>query len=325
MLDDLWYSRNLTSYLLLPLSLVFGLAAAIRRWLYAIGIFRAQDFEVPVIVVGNLTVGGTGKTPLVIWLARYLVQQGYRPGIVARGYGGQATSWPQQVRADSDVASVGDEALLLSQNTGLPVCIGPDRPAAVQALLDHTDCNIVIADDGLQHYALVRDIEIVVIDGERRFGNGFLLPAGPLREPVSRLKSVDLVLANGNPGPGEFAMRVRSPEIRRMTGDQELVPLDSLECRRVHAVAGIGNPERYFGLLRQQSIAIIPHVFPDHYQFRPEDLDFGDDLPILMTEKDAVKCMRFARDGFFVVHVEAQPDAIFIHRLNVSLKAINHG
>lgn len=309
----------------MPLSLLFGLITAVRRWFYTIGLFKSRGFEIPVIVVGNLTVGGTGKTPLVIWLAKYLQQQGFRPGIVARGYRGQAKNWPQQVREDSDVASVGDEALLLSQSTSLPVCVGPDRPAAVQALLDHTDCNIVVTDDGLQHYALVRDIEIAVIDGERRFGNGFLLPAGPLREPQSRLKSVDLVVANGNPGAGEFAMRVRSPEIRRMTGDQESVPLDSLECCRVHAIAGIGNPERYFGLLRQQSIAIIPHEFPDHYQFVPDDLDFGDDLPILMTEKDAVKCLRFAKDNYFVVHVEAHPDATFIHRFNELLKAIKDG
>jgi len=301
---------------------LFGILVLIRRWLYAVGLLKSHGFEVPVIVVGNLTVGGTGKTPLVIWLARFLGEKGYRPGIVARGYGGQAANWPQQVRVDSDVASVGDEALLLAQNTGLPVCVGPDRSAAVQALLDHTDCDIVITDDGLQHYALKRDIEIAVIDGERRFGNGFLLPAGPMRESLSRLKSVDLVVANGTPQTKEHAMHVCSPVIRRISGRREILPLTLFAGQKAHAVAGIGNPERYFGLLEQQGIDIIRHVFPDHHRFVSGDLSFGDDLPVLMTEKDAVKCLRFARDVFFVVQIEVQPDATFIHRLNVLLKTI---
>jgi tetraacyldisaccharide 4'-kinase len=320
-LDAYWDSVNGVSLLLLPLAGVFGLVVGLRRLLYRLGVLRSTGFPVPVVVVGNISVGGTGKTPLVIWLTEYLRGRGWRPGLVSRGYGGGARHWPQQVRGDSDPASVGDEAVLLARRGGCPVCVGPDRPAAVAALLAHSDCDIVISDDGLQHYALRRDLEIAVIDGVRRFGNGWLLPAGPLREPRRRLRSVDLVVVNGaEPHRGEYAMRLRRPEVVPLAGQGGPEPLGRFAGQAVHGVAGIGNPERFFDLLRAQGIVVLAHAFPDHHRFRAEDLVFEDpELPVLMTEKDAVKCRRFAAANHWVVRVDAEPDAAFVDRLNDAL------
>ena len=323
-LDRYWNTVNGVSLLLLPLSLIFGAVAGIRRLGYRLGVWRTQRFPVPVIVVGNITVGGTGKTPLVSWLARHLRRLGWRPGIVSRGYGGKATQWPQQVRADSDPTGVGDEAVMLAALTGCPMCVGPDRPAAVQALLAHTDANIVISDDGMQHYALTRDLEIAVIDGDRRLGNGFLLPAGPLREPKSRLDRVDLVVVNGQGREGEFSMKLFQPLLHSLADDSTM-DISELAGRAVHAVAGIGNPQRFFQLLTRHGIEVEPHPFPDHHPFDAEDLELDDRLPILMTEKDAVKCRRLPCRDCWVVHVDAQPDAGFVHRLNTALKDIVDG
>jgi tetraacyldisaccharide 4'-kinase len=323
-LDHYWDTVNGVSLLLLPFSILFAVASAMRRVLYRTGLLRVRRFPVPVIVVGNITVGGTGKTPLVIWLARYLRRLGWRPGIVSRGYGGSARHWPQQVRADSDPASVGDEAVMLATATDCPTCVGPDRPAAVEALLGYTDVDVVISDDGMQHYALGRDLEIAVIDGARRFGNGFLLPAGPLREAPRRLRRVDMVVVNGGAHPGEFSMKVHQPAIVALHGGEQRDP-DSFAGQRVHAVAGIGNPARFFELLGRLGMRVEPHPFPDHHPFRGEDLQFGDSLPILMTEKDAVKCRRLACRYCWVVRVEAQPDAGFVHRLSTAMKDIVDG
>jgi len=323
-LDHYWNSVNGVSLLLLPLSLIFGAVAWIRRLGYRLGVWRKRRFPVPVIVVGNITVGGTGKTPLVIWLAQYLRSHGWRPGIVSRGYGGEATHWPQQVRADSDPASVGDEAVMLAALTGCPMCVGPDRPDAVQALLAHTDVNIVISDDGMQHYALARDLEIAVIDGERRLGNGFLLPAGPLREPRSRLNRVDLVVVNGQGRDNEYSMKLFKPLLRPLAGNGAM-EISELAGRAVHAVAGIGNPQRFFQLLTRHGIDVEPHPYPDHHPFEAGDLKYDDGLPILMTEKDAVKCRCLPCRDCWVVHVDAQPDAGFVHRLNIALKDIVDG
>ena len=319
-----WYSINGVSLLLLPLSLLFGGVAWLRRQAFRLGLKRRHTFPLPVIVVGNITVGGTGKTPLVTWLAKHLRQQGWRPGIVSRGYGGRATHWPQQVSVDSDPGSVGDEAVMLASLTGCPMCVGPDRPAAVRDLLAHTDVNIVISDDGLQHYALARDMEIAVIDGERGFGNGFLLPAGPLREPKRRLKSVDLVLVNGGGEEGEFSMKLFQPSVHALHEDRS-AEIGEFAGRAVHAVAGIGNPERFFNLLERHDIEVLRHPFPDHHPFQPDELRFDDSAPVLMTEKDAVKCRRLPCRDCWVVHVDAQPDAGFVHRLNAALKEIVDG
>ena len=323
-LDHYWNTVNVISLLLFPLSLIFGVVAAARRLGYRLRMLRSQHFPVPVVVVGNITVGGTGKTPLVVWLAQHLKRQGLRPGVVSRGYGGKAEHWPQQVRADSDPASVGDEAVMLAALTGCPMCVGPDRPGAVEALLAHTDVNIVISDDGMQHYALERDLEIAVVDGERRLGNGFLLPAGPLREPKSRLDRVDIVVVNGQGHKGEFALKLSQPSVRALGSEQE-IDVAEFSGRTVHAVAGIGHPQRFFDLLAKHGFEVRPHPFPDHHPFDAKDLAFDDGLPVLMTEKDAVKCRRLVCRDCWVVHVDAQPDAGFVHRLNTALKDIVDG
>lgn len=323
-LETYWDSVNPISLALLPLSLLFATTVALRRLAYRAGLRPVRQFAVPVLVVGNLTVGGTGKTPLVIWLAKHLRGLGWRPGIVARGYGGRARFWPQQVRSDSDPAMVGDEAVLLATATRCPVCVGPDRPAAVAAMLEHTDVDLVLSDDGMQHYALGRDLEIAVIDGRRRLGNGFLLPAGPLREPASRLRDADLVVANGPAEPGEYSMHLQRPSLRELHTDREVELADFAGCR-VHAVAGIGNPRRFFELLTGLGMQVEAHPFPDHHAFRAADLAFEDGLPVLMTAKDAVKCRRIAGQDCWVLDISTQPDSAFIRRLEAALKDIVDG
>ena len=323
-LDHYWNSTNPVSVSLLPLSVLFGALVKLRRAAYRLRLLPARRFAVPVLVVGNITVGGTGKTPLVIWLADYLRSHGWSPGIVSRGYGGRARQWPQQVRPDSDPVSVGDEAVLLAEATGCPMSVGPDRPAAVAALLKHKAVDIVISDDGLQHYALARDLEIAVIDGKRRLGNGFLLPAGPLREPASRLREAGIVVVNGQGVEGEYSMQLHRPRLRSLQGGGE-VRLEDFQGRSVHAVAGIGNPQRFFDLLRELGIDARPHPFPDHHRFRSADLRFDDPLPILMTAKDAVKCRRIPCRDCWVVDIAARPDAGFVERLGHALKDIVNG
>jgi tetraacyldisaccharide 4'-kinase len=315
-LDHFWYARSPWLVLLTPLSLLFRLAVALRRFAYRHGLLRSHKLPVPVIIVGNITVGGSGKTPLVAWLADYLLHKGYRPGIVARGYGGKASSWPQQVRRDSDPAIVGDEAVLLAAMTGCPMAVAPNRFSAASALVKYYDCNVVIADDGLQHYALQRDIEIIVIDGVRRFGTGFMLPAGPLREPVSRLREADLVVVNGLGGSGEYPMKLKSAALRNLLDDSRSCPLEEFRQRKVHVVAGIGNPERFFQSLRQVLRDIETHAFPDHHRFRRQDIAFDDDAPVLMTAKDAVKCRRYATGNEWYVPVKAEMTSEFCARLD---------
>ena len=311
LLHAIWYERHPLGVALAPLGWLVAGMARLRRALHAARVLPSTRVPVPVVVVGNLAVGGTGKTPLVLWLAGFLASRGWQPGIVCRGYGGTADRWPQQVREDSDPAVVGDEAVLLAQRSRCPVvACGPKRGQAAAQLVQHTDCDVVISDDGLQHLALARDLEIVVVDGARRHGNGRCLPAGPLREPLGRLGSVDLVVANGAARRGEFAMTLKPgpavslsrPEQRRRLGDFAGTP--------VHAVCGIGNPERFFSMLSELGMRVTEHAFPDHHPFQADDLDFPDGAAVIMTEKDAVKCRRFARDGFWYVPVTAElPDA----------------
>lgn len=324
-IDHYWYGRHPLMALLLPLTGLFRAVVWLRRRAYRRGLLRVHKLSVPVIVVGNITVGGTGKTPLVAWLAGFLREAGYAPGIVLRGYGGKARHWPQQVRPDSDPVVVGDEAVLLARHSQCPMAVGPDRAAAAQALIDHHACTVIIADDGLQHYALARDIEILVIDGVRRFGNGLCLPAGPLREPLSRIKEVDLVVTNGLAGRLEFPMKMVGDVACRLNDPHTARPLAQFAGQTVHAVAGIANPKRFFASLHKAGLHCIEHPFPDHHAFRPEDVSFEDGAPVLMTEKDAVKCRRFASDLDWYVPVAAQPDPRLGERILTLLKGKAHG
>lgn len=327
-IEQHWQRRGVVAIGLWPLSLLFRLVAELRRLLYRRGWLHSRTFRVPLIVVGNITVGGSGKTPLVTWLSAHLRGRGLRPGIVSRGYGGKADRWPQQVLPGSDPTLVGDEAVLLAQRTGCPVWVGPDRPAAVDALLRHTDCDLVISDDGMQHYAMGRDLEIAVIDGERRFGNGWMLPAGPLREPLSRMRTVDLVVCNGSPHSGEYAMKLQHPRLRPLSDGGVARDIADFQGRRVRAIAGIGNPQRFFDMLGQHGLRVDPRPFPDHHAYQARDLVFADELPLLMTEKDAVKCARIVKGDAWVVTVDAQLEPAFVERLNLSLDTLkqdHHG
>jgi len=305
-LDYYWYARSPWLVLLTPFSLVYRVIVSLRRLAFKTGILCSVRVPLPVIIVGNITVGGTGKTPLVAWLAKYLQSKGYKPGIISRGYGGQASSWPQQVRPDSDPAVVGDEAVLLAAMTLCPMAVAPDRVAAASALIEHGDCDVILSDDGLQHYALQRDIEIAVIDGVRRFGTGFFMPAGPLREPVSRLQEVDLVVINGLGKGQEHQMRMIQGDVHNLLDPGKVCAMDDFRSQTVHAVAGIGNPERFFQSLKNVGLRVESHSFPDHYRYGPEDIHFGDDRPVFMTEKDAVKCRHFAAENDWYVPVEAR-------------------
>jgi len=320
-LDYYWYTRSPWLVLLTPVSLVYRLAIWLRRLAYRSGLARSHRLEVPVIVVGNITVGGTGKTPLVAWLAGYLQSRGYRPGIISRGYGGRARHWPQQVRPDSDPGMVGDEPVLLAGITGCPMVVAPKRVAAARALLEHNDCNVIISDDGLQHYALQRDLEIVVIDGIRRFGTGFSLPAGPMREPVKRLQEVDLVVVNGLGSGPEHPMRMLPGEAHNLKDPSLTRELSGFRSQAVHAVAGIGNPERFFQTLQLAGMQVTGHAFPDHHRFTPADIRFGDGRPVLMTGKDAVKCRSFASEHDWYVPVRAEMSAEFSAQLDALLEA----
>jgi len=297
-----------------PLSGLYGLVMAFRSVLYRLGLRHRIRIGVPVVVVGNLTVGGTGKTPLVAWLSTHLAAVGMRVAIVSRGYGGKARG-VTRVTLHSRASEVGDEPLLLARRAQATVFIGRDRVAAAKAAVaDGAD--IVLGDDGLQHLALVRNCEIVVIDGQRGFGNGSLLPRGPLRESPRRLRRVNAVVINGALKPGfqlpgflsrtAFTMQMRPGDARPVAGSGQLRSLASFRGTGVHAVAAIGNPQRFFDMLREAGLTLYEHPMPDHHDFKPGDLDFGDSLPVLMTEKDAVKCAAFADARCWYVPVTAE-------------------
>ncbi len=304
---DVWYSDEPTGVVLRPFSWLFGWLVALRRWLYARGVLRSHEVGVPVVVVGNLTVGGSGKTPLTLWLVERLRGRGVKVGIVLRGYrSGNAQARLVDVGATYEDA--GDEALLLARRGGCPVAVGADRVAAAR-LLTEQGVELIVADDGLQHLALKRNFEIVVIDGERRFGNGRLLPAGPLREPLERLRTVDAVVVNGGMGrQGEISLGLQPGTARPLVGGASQT-LDGFAGQTVHAVAGIGNPGRFFRLLEGCGLQVIRHAHPDHHPLSRADIEFADGHPVLMTEKDAVKCERFAGTQHWYVPVEAQVEA----------------
>jgi tetraacyldisaccharide 4'-kinase len=312
-LHQIWYRNTPPPLALRPLSWLFGLTVRLRRAAYERGWFRSERLQRPVIVVGNLTVGGSGKTPLVIWLCARLRAEGLSPGIVLRGYGGAAArgSSPLRVEPDSDPDLVGDEALLLRRRTGEPVAVCRQRVRAAKLLLD-AGVNVIVSDDGLQHLAMARNFEIAVVDAERGFGNGYLLPAGPLREPRQRIDQVDAVVLNGV-GATDQAQTVRGAFSMSLVGDK-LVPLSggdpcalaSFAGQRVHAVAGIGNPQRFFATLRAAGLVVVEHPFPDHHRYRDAQIQFADGLPVLMTEKDAVKCRKLGGPNHWFLPVAAK-------------------
>ncbi len=276
------------------------------------------------IVVGNLSVGGTGKTPLTIWLVNELRQLGYNPGVICKGYGSLAASspTPQLVNADSDPKQCGDEPLLIAKRCQCPVAVGQSRVNSARFLFSETNTDIIISDDGLQHLALNRTMELVVIDGIRKFGNGYCLPAGPLREPVSRLDSVDFVISNGKQLTDTFFMRVSGDQLVNLT-DKSTQVLTDLSGSKVHVVTAIGNPQRFLSLLEVADIEFDTRIFPDHHMFKAADLIFNDHQPILMTEKDAVKCYHLANPSMWALVVNAQIDNSFKTRFRQHLEHYN--
>ena len=311
-LTALWYGESAAFSLLAPLGWLYGLVMALRRAAYASGLLEVHRAGKPVIVVGNLTVGGTGKTPLVAWLAQQLALTGLRVGIVSRGYG-RSGSEPVAVHGTSSWRQVGDEPMLLAGLTSCDVVVSRDRFAGAQQLVA-LGVDVIIADDGLQHLRLARDCEIVVIDGARGFGNGRLLPAGPLREPASRVDNASIVVVNGAPEhaslragvEGSLQMSLFGGGAHRVDNLAAPEPLEHFRGRRVHAVAGIGNPQRFFRDLRARGLELVEHPFPDHHPFTVADLTFGDDLPVLMTQKDAVRCREIEDARLWYVPVVAQ-------------------
>lgn len=311
-----WYEGASGYWALLPLSGLFWLMINVRRLLYFCGVFKPKSVGVPVIVVGNITAGGTGKTPVSIWLAKSLKERGFMPGIVSRGYGGSKSSSPMRVDAASDPAVVGDEPVLLAKRSTCPVAVDSDRVRAAGMLVDD-GADLIIADDGLQHYRLARCYEICVIDGTRLLGNRLVLPAGPLRETTSRLTEVDQILVNGRfrdepettieQNAIEFGLVAK--EVCRLNGSLSR-PIERFAGTTVHGVAAIGNPKRFFDLLRAQGMQVIEHALPDHAVMNRRDLKFGDEFDILMTEKDAVKLSSKIGDRFWYVPVELDMDPV---------------
>ncbi|HZX79524.1 MAG TPA: tetraacyldisaccharide 4'-kinase [Lysobacter sp.] len=298
------------------LSGVYGAVSGLRRRAYRKGWLKRGHPGVPVLVVGNLTAGGAGKTPLTIALVERLRAEGWNPGVASRGYGRDDAGTARWVDSKSDAALSGDEPVLIAQRTGAPVRVDKDRAAAAKALVQ-AGCDLVICDDGLQHYRLARDVEIEVIDGRRRYGNGRLLPAGPLREPVERAARCDFHVVNlgdggtAEAGFGEWPMRLSVRDAVPLNGRRPR-PLTVFAGQRVHAVAGIGDPARFFHTLKSRGIAVVPHAFADHHAFQPSDLEFTSPLPLLMTEKDAVKCAAFAPEHSYSVPVNAElPEAFW--------------
>ena len=310
LLVNAWYNNSPWLYVLFPLSLIYWAVITVRRCLFKLRVFKASKVSVPVIVVGNVTAGGTGKSPVVISLVKYLLSQGYKPGVVSRGYGSKAPHYPYSVTADTDASCSGDEPLMIAKATGVPVVIASNRKAAADAVIQLHQCNVIIADDGLQHYALKRDIEIVVIDGKRKFGNGMLLPMGPMRESVKRIDSVDFCIYNNGKAPsdaGHYSMQLTPQPLINLVGD-----------------VGEINPHRFFNTLAAAGYQTINHPFDDHHAFQQSDLLFNDDLPVVMTEKDAVKVTKFAKNNYWYLPVVATISEEFYASIHQRLQKLNH-
>lgn len=318
-----WYQQHKGTLLLLPLSGVFWLLSTLRRTLFKLGVKQSIELDKPVIVVGNITVGGTGKTPFVIWLVEHLRSKGWNPGVITRGYGGQVKTEVHIVQPQDRASFIGDEVKLIFNRTQVPIAVSSQRANAAKALIEKCHCDIIISDDGLQHYQLNRDVEIILIDGSRQLGNQFLLPAGPLREGLWRLNTSDLVIQNGQSSQASFTPHMFTTQISE---PKPVVGTDSYQMfdysATYHSVCAIGNPQRFFDSLSQKNIKIASEsVFLDHYQYTQSD--FGQfEQEIIMTEKDAVKCMDFAQKGWWYLPISIQPDLLFIDKLDKKLNSL---
>lgn len=306
--ESVWYENSRWVWALRPLSWLYRSGVFLRR-IWRRWLNRPSALPVPVAVVGNLSVGGTGKTPVVVWLALQLRDLGISVGVVCRGYRGSSPTWPREVTAATSPEEVGEEAVLIATQTGCPVFAGPDRAVAAQALCDRHTVSIILSDDGLQHLGLTRQMEILVVDGKRRYGNGLCLPAGPLREPLRRARSADWVLVHGGEAqPGEYRFDLQVRHLRTLL-DGNTLPLSHLAGQTVHAVCGVGNPDRFLESLADAGINAIPHIYEDHHPFRAEELGFGDGLAVIMTPKDATKCERFAHERWYSLEVDVALDS----------------
>ncbi len=319
-----WYAKHLTWFALLlwPISFIFKIISEVRKRKLLRQVNGQAQVDIPVVVVGNISVGGVGKTPLVETMVRRLAQEGYRPGIVSRGYGGASENYPVDVTAKTFPAECGDEPYMLHQILDCPVVVSPNRVEAVTYLKErHPEVDIVISDDGLQHYKMFRDIEISVVDASRGLGNGLTLPAGPLREPASRLKSVDYVIASGGGIDFQkaFVMQIKAISFVALMTKENLA-LGAFMHKKVHAVAGIGNPCRFYQMLRNLGCEVIEHSFPDHHQYVQSDFDFKEVLPIIMTSKDAVKCRGFMRETMHYLAIGVELDDVFWSDFYLKLK-----
>ncbi|KTD78349.1 tetraacyldisaccharide 4'-kinase [Legionella waltersii] len=315
LIEKIWYGNSRIKWFLWPFSLIYkGIITIRRQYLEQ---FKQCNFAIPIIVVGNITVGGVGKTPLVIELARRMLDRGLKVGIVSRGYGAQMKHFPHEVKRFDSADQVGDEPLLIAKKVNCPVVIDPDRVAAVQYLMDHHSVQLVISDDGLQHYRMGRTIELALIDGLRGLGNRLCLPAGPLRESDSRLNEVDFVIVNEGEWKNAYSMKLSPGKIINLSTQEEL-SVEQLS-KEVAAVAAIGNPQRFYSTLSKMGIKFNAYSYPDHYQFTSYDLNYRESL-VIMTEKDAVKCQSFNLDKLCVLPVEARLsddfwDALWSHQL----------
>ncbi len=311
---DAWYNGHPALVLLRPLECLYRRVVNRKRARFLAGQGNSYQAPVPVVVVGNITIGGTGKTPLILWMIDHCRARGLRVGVVSRGYGAKPPSLPWRVLPQQPPEHAGDEPLLIVNRTGVPLMIDPDRSQAVRTLLAEESLDLILSDDGLQHYRLYRDLELVLIDAVRGLGNRRCLPAGPLREPVERLQSVDALLYNGAGADREdgFAFQLKpSALVNLVTGERR--PVDHFPPgQQVHAVAGIGNPQRFFNTLEGLHWRPVPHAFADHAVFSAQALSFTPALPVVMTEKDAVKCASFAAPGWWYLAVEAVPSPAFV-------------
>ncbi len=325
LIEKVWYSKNIFSLLLSPISLIYISIIYLRYTLYQLGLISITKINVPTIVIGNIVAGGTGKTPLVIWLAKHFKDKGFLPGIVSRGYGGTYLSNIELVKPTSNPLLVGDEPVIIARNTNCPVIVAKKRAKGAKKLVEKYNCNIILCDDGMQHYSLARDIEIAVIDGQRRFGNNYCFPAGPLREPKSRIFKADLIVSKYNARTCEHKMDYTYHQLVSLNELSKTIPISDLHGMTVHAIAGINNPDHFFSYLRSHKLELIIHKFPDHYSYTEDDVKFDDNFPVVMTEKDAVKCLNYSSDKHWYIPISAELSKSFVCDLDKLMGKIING